>query len=140
MGRLVQAVPQVQPAGSEVKGDDYLSRVAKYIPGEIVATYLSLIGIMKTVDPHDEAKIPALWVIFIVCFLLTPAYFWKMTEQGHPKLRHILISSGAFLVWAYALGGVFESMGWHKPWLASVILALYTLLAGLVPPPKEGEP
>jgi hypothetical protein len=98
-----------------------------------------LIGFMKNVDPEDKAKMPTLWVMLIVCSVLTPVYFWKMTEKGQPKLRHIVVSMGAFLVWAYALGGVFESMGWHKPWLASVILALYTLLAGLVPPPKEGD-
>jgi hypothetical protein len=140
MGRLVRPVPRVQMTGGPPEGDNYLSRVAKYVPGEIVATYLSLIGFMKNVDPKDDAKLPTLWVMLVVCFLLAPVYFWKMTEKGQPKLRHILVSSGAFLVWAYALGGVFESMEWHKPWLASVVLALYTLLAGLVPPPKEGDP
>ena len=114
MGRLVRPVPRVQMTGGQAQGDNYLSRVAKYIPGEIVATYLSLIGFMKNVDPNDEAKLPTLWVMLAVCFFLTPIYFWKLTAKGQPKLRHILVSSGAFLVWAYALGGVFESMGWHK--------------------------
>lgn len=139
MGRLVKAVPRVQMTGGQADGDNYLARVAKYIPGEIVATYLSLMGFMKNVDPADEAKLPALWVILILCFVLTPVYFWKFTERDQPKLRHLVVSSLAFLAWAYALGGVFESMGWYKPWLGSVILALYTLLAGLVPPPKEGD-
>jgi hypothetical protein len=140
MGRLVRPVSRVQMTGGQPEGDNYLARVAKYIPGEIVATYLSLIGFMENVDHTDEAKLPTLWVMFIVCLILTPVYFWKMTEKGQPKLRHIVVSSLAFLVWAYALGGVFESLGWHKPWLGSVILALYTLIAGLVPPPTEGEP
>jgi hypothetical protein len=67
VGRLVRARPRVELTGGEDQSDDYLTRVAKNIPSEIVAGYLSLLGILKTVKPGDEALKPVSWGLVVLC-------------------------------------------------------------------------
>jgi hypothetical protein len=47
------------------------------------------------------------------------------------------VSTVAFVVWAYALGGPFQLCGIYKGWLGSILLGSFTLAAGLVEPKKE---
>lgn len=121
-------------------GDGYWERVAKYIPGEIVAGYLSIIGILKTVPVDDTALLYVAWGAFFLCLILTPIYFRAFAKQGQPRRVHMIVSTLAFAFWAYALGGVFEMIGWHKPWLGSILLVAFTLVSGAIPPEKaKGE-
>lgn len=138
MGRLVEPRPQTELTGADAAGSGYAERVAKYIPGEIVATYLSIVGILKTVKPEEAERVWVGWAVFGFCLVLTPCYFYMLSAKNKPRCLHMFISTAAFAVWAYALGGVFEMVGWYKSWLASIALACFTLASGLVAP-HEGD-
>lgn len=56
MPRLVVPMPGPAAAAARIvadKGDDYPDRVAKYIPGEIIAGYLAIIGFLESASPDD---------------------------------------------------------------------------------------
>ncbi|MEE9339461.1 MAG: hypothetical protein V3U87_15410 [Methylococcaceae bacterium] len=139
MGRLVEAssVSEVElTSGQKSSTEGYAERTAKYIPSEIIATYISLINIVKSVDPTDELRIPVAWGIFIICLVTTPVYLKLLSENKNTVKIHLVISTIAFIIWGYALGGPFELSGYHKPWLGAILLGLFTLLAGLIIPKK----
>jgi hypothetical protein len=138
MSRFVEAEPSVELTGGTQRTSHYLERVAKYIPGEIIATYMFVLGIIKTVDPAKEQLLPYVaWAALGCCFVLTPIYFYMFAPAGKPKWHQIVISSSAFVIWAYALGGPFELAKLYKPWLSSIILALFTAISGLFKPARS---
>lgn len=119
--------------------DGYLDRVAKYIPAEILAAYVTLLNIAPTT--HDKAAIRhgILTAALIACFVLTPAYFYLRAKPPLPKRLQIVVSTIAFPVWSYALGGIWVDWKWHEPAIASALLIVFTLVAGLFEP-KPGDP
>ena len=83
---------------------EYLEKVAKLIPAEIIATYLSIIGfvpLIKNASLHEGFY----WGAFIFCAVLTPVYFYWQAEKDKPNLIHIILSSISFILWAYATIG-----------------------------------
>ena len=71
---------------------------------------------------------------FLLFLMLTPLYFSRLARPGDAVRAQRLVSTAAFVVWAYALGGPFRELGIHKGWLAGILLILFSALAGLYPP------
>ncbi len=143
MGRLAEP----QPAGGRAHGvgaagSDYVERVAKYIPAEIVAGYMSIIGMIEAADPSNNARLGLAWGLFAIGLIATPIY---LTIVGSPKGQQkitVWISTFAFLVWAYALGGPFKMSGFHNGLIGSVGVGVVTWLLGLFAPklPQQDAP
>lgn len=139
MSRLVE--PRAQGASLRLKrnaeGDSYLERVAKYVPAEIVAAYIVIVGFAANVP--ESSQLVAFIVAFAVCLIATPFYLGRMVEHGRPKVVHLIVSSIAFCVWAFAVGGgagLFGTAGLniHDPNWASIALVIFTLASGLIEP------
>lgn len=139
VGRRVLSPPpsaqvQAAPAGRPPEFDTYLSRLVKYIPAEVAAAYLFLKGLI----PPDAPRW-AWWIVLGGLLLLTAWYtFWATHQPGLPRARtQIIISTVAFAVWAFAIGGpYFEAIEWYKEYyyLPGIVLALYTLAVARIPP------
>jgi hypothetical protein len=134
MARLVRARSPAA-GGGLLEGDDYLTRVAKYVPSEVVAAYLGsvnvLAGAAASWRPYAHAA------AFSVCLAATPLYLVRMARPGQPRRMHVAISTLAFVLWAYAIGeGVFAR--WHDGPLAGALLILFTLVSGLFQPKERG--
>jgi len=84
--------------------DDYLSRLAKYIPAEVVGLYVAMVAVAPTTNPHHST---IMWVIFFLNAALVPIYMWIVTSrEGKRPLRlQIVLASLAFPVWVFAMGG-----------------------------------
>jgi hypothetical protein len=101
---------------------EYRSKLLKLIPSEIVAAYMVLQGII----PADSAKW-GLLVVSLILLILTPFYLAKFEKVT--KIPQIAASTFSFLVWVYSLGGgPFIYWGLYKPWIASIILVLWTMI------------
>lgn len=117
----------------EEKGDSYATRVAKYIPGEILAAYVAMLGIIETVGDAQLKK----WLFLaalVLCAVFTPIYFIKAAEDGEPRTVHVVVSSLAFLVWAYSLDGYFGVMEIYHAAVGSFLLIVFTLASGAIVP------
>lgn len=126
----------VQPTGASLgTGDDYLSRVAKYVPVEVVAAYLAT---NRLFDVEEPALWPWAAAVFAVCWLLTPLYIWRLAGPGQAWVVHALMSSLAFPIWAFAIGGlVFTRFDFGPDVLPSILLVVFSLVAGLVTPARD---
>src|SRR2546430_777685 len=71
--------------------------------------------------------------------ILTAWWTWKQaTLPGRrPPVTQVVISTGAFAVWVFALGGPFEQVPGREVY-GSLLLILYTLVVALIDP-KEDE-
>ncbi|MGB8215948.1 MAG: hypothetical protein WCE94_01495 [Candidatus Methanoperedens sp.] len=112
--------------------DDYKERVIKYIPAEVVAFYLFLIGIVNGEGIPSETKPLILWIIVVVGTVATWLYLLRV--QNVHKIVQLIITTGAFLVWAFALGGPFVYLNWYLPAYGQLLLGVYTFLVGIIEP------
>ena len=119
---LVQAkLPQEER--EKVKPDDYLTKILKYIPSEVVVLYITLYGVASAA----KTEIPfglITWLIFVVGVLGTVLYLWRIAKVNDRS--QIFISTGAFVVWVFALGGPFSSLSWYHPVYGALLLPIYT--------------
>lgn len=94
MSRRVQTGAIAAEGGAAAppsKADDYLGRMVKYIPSEVVAVYLAGTGVVPTSD-----RLMA-WIFFGVCLVGNPVYMVFATRdhaggKGSLSLQVILAS------------------------------------------------
>ncbi len=118
--------------------DDYLGRLIKYIPSEIVGLYLFISDVIP--KKGGATDYDALWIVFWVCCALTFIYMSVVTKPpgGKPLWIQVIIATMAFPIWVAAIGGPFVSLSWYQPWIASIVLAIATVAFGWIEP-KPGS-
>jgi uncharacterized membrane protein len=130
VGRLRAGEP-----GTNLK--EYFDRVAKYIPAEVVAAYISANGVAVLSRFSGILFI----VIFAVCLIATPIYITRFAETKKEKWINGSMSFIAFIVWAYATGiGLVKHLNWYDAPTASVILILFTVISGFAVPVTRQQP
>lgn len=101
---------------------NYYEKLLRLIPSEIVAAYLVIIGIIPVNEP--------IWLnvaVTLILLLIIPFYLWR--AQNVKNKNQIITTAIAFIIWVYSFnGGIFNSFGLYKPWIASIILVLFTLI------------
>ena len=147
MGRLVDP-GKVTESGNEVEGDDkYSARLVKYVPTESVAVFLFINTAILTwygrVPASGEPKPfdTQFWVlssiVFIVILAGTFFYLFRQKEEGKPWLMNTLVSTAAFVLWAYSIGGaLFIGAGLFLPLVAVILAPLFTFAAPIFFKPK----
>jgi hypothetical protein len=111
------------------KIDDYLTRLLKYIPAETVAIWTVLSGIIIGAGSAIATE-PVMWLIFIAIAILTPLYLWRITKVTNGL--QIGISTVAFVVWVFALGGPFALYTWYNPIYGALLLPIVTFAIPIV--------
>jgi len=123
-------------------GDNYLERMAKYIPAEVLGFFMLINAIldqaMKSGGPNAAmAGFPVVDVAIgalIVACCVTPLFCWYVREDGDAWITNAVVSTIAFPFWAYLMGAVaFERI--HDGNLAVILVLTFTVVSGLVSPP-----
>jgi hypothetical protein len=108
--------------------DTYFDKIVKYIPSDIIAAWVAATSAIAAAADVPKERI--LWIVFTFGILLT--FLWKLKQT---QLRvQAAISTGAFIVWVFALGGPFSSLNWYNPLYGTLVLIGFTLVTGLINP------
>jgi hypothetical protein len=140
MSRRVRAfLPATQAAAggaSPVEIDTYFDKVVKYIPADIVGAWVAVTGLISSASGIPRQTL--LWVAFGIGLILTAWWTLKQTTVPgrRPGVTQAIISTGAFAVWVFALGGPFQHVPGQQVY-GSLLLILYTLVVALIDP-REG--
>lgn len=130
----------------DVPGDEYKDRLVKYIPAESVAFFAfvdkALIGFyginnsgVPTTHTADSLLGILPWAFLILGLIGTPVYLHRQRIGDQPWKMHATISTVAFLLWAYTLGGsVFLIHGWYHALVAAIAAPFFTFIAGWFEP------
>ena len=111
---------------------EYGEQVAKLVPSEVVAGYLTCVGLVDKL--RESWRNPGFAAVFVLCLVLTPVYLNKVADPGKPRRNHLIVSSIAFVVWAYSVSGkLVLGDSWYDPALASLLLIVFTLISAVVP-------
>ena len=114
----------------EAQTDTFKDRLLKYIPGEIVAAFIFVQGLIVSATANTDENSMLYWMVFIAFAILTPLYLWKLMDVK--KVVQLIISFFAFIVWVFAIGGPFISLEWYQPLYGAVLLPIFTLLVAIV--------
>jgi hypothetical protein len=110
----VRAPPIQQPSPQEQQLGDYVSRLVKLIPTEIVGIYLTVRGFWQitpaaadTVEPVTQGAFVAWWPL--VCILLlwiSRAWGTRGSDGKWDTIQAIpiAITTASFIIWVYAVG------------------------------------
>jgi hypothetical protein len=136
MSRLYYAKPPNQAnlasGDQQSAAKDYLEKISKLIPSEVLALWLGLVGLI----PAVELPISKPWLYagaFVLCLILTPFYLSAMADKGKPKLVHLIVSTIAFPFWAYSISGASVIPKQYSPALAGMLILIFTAISGLIP-------
>jgi len=111
--------------------DNYISRLLKYIPSEIVMVYVSIEGVLRSAYSINPTRLEqGLWILAGVLIFLTPLWLWRVMRVK--SFSHLFVSTISLLVWMFAIGGPFTTFDWYHPSLGAVALPLYTLLVPII--------
>jgi len=117
------------------RADDYMSRVLKHIPSEIVMAYIAIDGVLRTsYNPNVRADRlmleKLLWITVGILTVITPLWLWRVMRVR--RVSQLFVSTLSIVVWFFALGGPFAMLDWYKPALGAVALPLYTLIVPII--------
>ena len=132
---------------SQTASDGYLERIAKYLPGEVLAFFIVINAILNQVVQAGGkgalmAGIPVMIVAqiaLVVCTIMVPLFVWYVQEKGDAWVTNAVVSTLAFPFWAYALGATAFSDHWDGN-LAAILLATVTVVSGLFSPRMRKAP
>jgi hypothetical protein len=102
----------------------YLDRLLKMIPAEVISLYLIGQGVVPTENMIAGFVWAAVCLIGVVALRA-----WGTADQRANKPTdwvHVIISSVAFVIWVYTLGGPFAQAGIQLPWLGSLVVLAWT--------------
>ena len=112
-----------------VKPDDYLDRLLKYIPAEMVALWITSFGIASAASADIPFEIIA-WAMFITVLAITPLYLWRL--QNVTSRLQLGLSTISFVVWVFALGGPFAFYDWYNTVYGALLLPFVTVLIPII--------
>lgn len=106
---------------------DYLSRLLKLIPSEIVGLYMVGSGFI----PEDQHVGAVVWAVFCFAMLIASRIYGTSDSAQNlpPQPVPIVLACVAFMVWIYWLGGPFTAYHMHVGWVGSLLVLAVSFIA-----------
>ena len=140
-GGMFQAATRLRQVSAAVPGDDYLTRMVKYIPAEILGCSMLVNAILAQAmvaggENATMAGFPVTGIAIgalVVGLVLTPLFCWYVRTDDDAWLINAIVSTVAFPFWAYLMGAVAFAK-FHDGNLAAILILTFTAVSGLVAP------
>ena len=142
---------EVSPGGTapprELTRDDYITKLIKYVPAEVVAAFTGLTAAAAAVNED------AVWWIFVIGILATVGYYYRsaytLPQSDRPRPYFYVLSVVAFVIWSLAVNesirGLFDMNArvsefflvvgaFLIPFVDEMLTIFYPRLIGLIRP------
>jgi hypothetical protein len=108
--------------------DEFWQRLLKAVPLQAVGFITAANALASAAA--DDFLILALGGVFAFGALLALLEMIVLRKAG---TLEVAVALGAYLVWVYAQGGVFDALGWYQPIAAGLIALAYAALLPFIP-------
>jgi hypothetical protein len=128
------------PGGVAVPSeDDYLTKVVKYVPAEVLAAYLFMAGVIDSNVTSKHAH--AIWLGGLLIGVLVLTIPYSLRVLNIVRWSQIIMSIIGIAVYVFALGGWFATTTWYHQWYASIVVPVFGLLIAIFKlPPLPEDP
>jgi hypothetical protein len=124
--RITQRKPGlgIAPGGPEQGFKDYLDRLLKMVPGEVIGLYLVGSGLI----PKEQTAALVVWSILCAAGVVVVRAFGTAnpSQKQGPVWIQVVISTIAFVIWLYSMGGPFVTFGIHVPFIGSLLVLAWS--------------
>ena len=103
---------------------DYLERLLKLIPGEIVGIYLLGVGSI----PANQGAVLAGWAIICFGLVIVARVFGTWAPGKGPQKLAVFVAAVSFVIWVYTMGGPFAAYGLQVQYVGSLSVLVWTYL------------
>jgi hypothetical protein len=114
-------------ARSTPAADSYSEALLKLIPAEVIGVYLAMQAILS-----NAQEISRYTPLVVFLFGVFATWFYLRQTLKVSNRRQLLLSVGAFCVWAYSLSSP-EQLAWYNGTYAGLLLIAYTFIAPKIP-------
>jgi hypothetical protein len=110
--------------------DDYITRLLKYVPMEVLGAYLFMAGVIDSnvTDKHDHA----IWLAGLLAGVLLATIAYDIRVLNVVRPMQIAMSVIGLAVYVFSLGGWFATTTWYHQWYASIAVPVFALLVGII--------
>lgn len=110
--------------------EQYLGRLLRLIPSEIVGLYMTGTAVIR---PGDNWEAEALTGWFVTCGVLLVVFrAWQSRgndPDARPQYLGVFLSLAAFVVWVFWMWAPpFSPLKPHVPWLPSLLVLVFTFV------------
>ena len=109
--------------------DDYLTKLVKYVPIEVLAAYLFMATVINSnvTGKHDQA----IWLGSLLIGILVLTIPYNLQVLNIVRWEQIAMSVVGLAVYVFALGGWFATTTWYHQWYASILVPVFGLLVAI---------
>ena len=118
-----------ETAASKAKPDDYVTKLAKLVPVEVISAYIAGFNILNYTSKDPDNLTAVNWWWFVLMAIACIFYLWIFAKVR--KWWSLPLIWGAFILWVICFGGPFENLVWWgypAKIIGSLTSILYTLL------------
>jgi hypothetical protein len=125
--RVIHPRAKLQKVGAaEEPVREYFERLIKMIPADVVGLYLVGSGLI----PKEKRAVLVVWTALCL-FAVVAVRIWGTADPdpqrpSPPQWPVVGISSVAFLIWVYSIGGAFAAYGIAEPYIGSLLVLAWT--------------
>jgi hypothetical protein len=109
-----------------------VEKIVKLIPGEVVAGYSALIYLASKVA-RESWHTWLFGIAFLVGLIATPTYLYFAADRQKPYVAQIIVSTIAFVPWAYLTTGKQIIPQYYDGAFAGFLVVIVTLVNGCIP-------
>lgn len=113
---------------------DYLGRLMKLIPTEVLSFYLVGKGVIAAGAMAENSAYWIGWTIFCLIAVFIVRVFGTTDPKANnpkdqrPQMAAVVIACVSYLVWIYSMGDVFALLKIYEPTLASLMVLGWTFV------------
>ena len=111
-------------------GRAYFGRLIKMIPAEVLALYVAIAPLAAKEHVALQIAIPAVCLGLVILSRIFGTR--RATDNVSIDPWTVVISSVAFLIWVYALGGPFTTLGAYNAVVACILVTVYTTAVPMI--------
>ncbi len=111
--------------------DDYITKLIKYVPPEVVGAYLFL----NTLITQNEAAgttARAGWLLALLVVSVAAAALYASSVLGVVRPEQIAMTAIGTAVYIFAIGGWFATTTWYHPWYGTAVLPIFALAVAML--------
>lgn len=122
---------QAAPGGVAVPTeDDYLTKLLKYVPVEVLGAYLVMAGVINAnvTSKHDHG----IWLGGLLIGVLVLTIPYDRQVLNIVRWSQVGMSVVGMAVYVFALGGWFATTTWYHQWYASILVPVFGLVIAIL--------
>ena len=110
--------------------DDYLTKLLKYLPLEVLGVYLFLATLIK--QNVVGASALATWLLWLLVLTVIVTCLYDYFVLHVKRAVQIFMSGVGIVIYVLASGDWFATTNWYHPWYGTAVLPIYGLMIQFV--------